>query len=342
MINSDLYDKEIWQAFQDRFNPAEEYLGVEKEINQKTPLVSVCVPTFNHEHIIQECLDSILAQKTDFTFEILIGEDDSQDNTRAIVKEYAENHQDTIRLFLRDSGTSHFFDENGKNVFNFNHKWLRKSARGTYIALCDGDDFWVDDQKLQKQINFMQSNPDLSMCFHNAKVIYSSDEEEHFFSDIEEGEYTGVDIYERWLVPTSSAVFRTEYIRDYRHAFNNSFLFGDLIIFLTMAERGKIWYLDEVMSVYRRHEGGILHGLFKEPENIRKFVTHQKEILRTFSDKYRKAGHKNLSWIYFLLFRTTLRKNIFESFNSLLKSFYYSKSKATHLLIDLLQKRFKS
>lgn len=341
MINENLYDEEIWRAFNDRFNPDEEYLGQEKEVNKKSPLVSVNVATYNHEHLIEECLDSILAQKTDFTYEILVGEDESQDNTRAVVKKYAEKYPDKIRLFLRDAKTSHTYDENGNKVFNFNHKWLRKSARGEFVALCDGDDYWIDDRKLQKQVNFLRSNPDFSLCFHNAKVIYSTEDREEKFSDIEEGEYTGTDIYDNWLVPTSSAVFRTESVRNYRHGFNRNFIFGDLIIFLTLAERGRIWYMDEMMSVYRKHEGGILHNLFNDPANVRKFILHQKEIIKTFPDKYKKAGHKNLSWIYFLLFRKTFKTNFSESIYSLLRSFYYSPRKSTELIVDLFRTRLK-
>lgn len=342
MINENLYDEYIWQAFNDRFNPDEEYLGQDKEINKKTPLVSVNVATYNHEHLIEECLDSILAQKTDFTYEILVGEDESQDNTREIVKKYAEKHPDKIRLFLRDAKISHIHDENGKNVFNFNHKWLRKSARGEFIALCDGDDFWIDDRKLQKQVNFLQSHPDFSLCFHNSKVIYSKNDSEESFSNLEEGEYTGKDIYNNWIVPTSSAVFRTECVREFRHGLNKKFMFGDLIIFLTLAERGRVWYMDEMMSVYRKHEGGILHNLFNDPNNIRRFIGHQQEIINTFSGKYKKIGHRHFSWIYFSLFRGTLRTNIFESLYSLIRSFYYSPNKSTRLMVGLIRKHLKS
>lgn len=341
MINENLYDEHIWQAFNARFNPDEEYLGQDKEINKKTPLVSVSVATYNHEHLIEECLDSILAQKTDFMYEILVGEDESQDNTREIVKKYAEKHPDKIRLFLRDAKMSHMHDENGNKIFSFNHKWLRMSARGKYIALCDGDDYWINDHKLQKQVNFLQSNPDFSLCFHNAKVVYSYSEKIHPFSNLEEGEYTKSDVFVRWIVPTSSTVFRSEPIRDYRHAFNKNFLFGDIIVFMTLADRGRIWYFDKVWSVYRKHRGSFLHKRFKEKENIRKIVVHHKQIIETFFGIFEKEEDESLSSIYFLMFRKTFRTNPIDSISSFIKSFYYSKTKFLDLFVDLCRKHLR-
>lgn len=120
-----------------------EYLGTEKEINQILPIVSVCVQTYQHEAYIKECLDSILAQKTSFPFEIILGEDDSEDQTRKICKEYAEKNPDRIRLFLRNKKDKIFI--NGVKTGRFNFLENLKSCRGKYIAMCDGDDYWTDN-----------------------------------------------------------------------------------------------------------------------------------------------------------------------------------------------------
>lgn len=331
----------VKRAFHERFNPNEEYLGLKKPVNEIQPLVSVCVPAYQHEEFVEECLDSILAQKTDFPFEILIGEDGSTDHTRKICKQYAEKYTDKIRLFLRDRKTSHLFDENGEFLYRFNVKWLRKSAKGKYISMCEGDDFWTDETKLQKQIDFMEANPDFSMCFHNAKVIYTFKPETHLFTTINEGEYTGVDIYENRLIPTASVVFLKDCLKGKDYVFNSNFFFGDLILFLTLAECGKLWYSEEVMSVYRKHEGGMMNKVFEEPENIRKFIIHQKQIVQTFPDTYRKTGHKMISWFYFLLFRSTFKTNFMESLSSFFKSVFYSPSKSYELMIKLMRTRLK-
>ncbi|MDI1322296.1 MAG: glycosyltransferase family 2 protein [Algoriphagus sp.] len=140
-----------------------EYLGTRKEINQVIPMVSVCVQTYQHEAYIRECLDSILSQKTTFPFEIILGEDDSEDGTREICKEYADKHPDVIRLFLRDKKDKIFI--NGTKTGRFNFLENLKSCRGKYISFCDGDDYWVDSEKIQKQVEFLESNPEIFLCY---------------------------------------------------------------------------------------------------------------------------------------------------------------------------------
>src|SRR5690606_25596514 len=107
---------------------------------------------------IRECLDSILMQKTDFPFEILLGEDASTDGTREISIEYADKYPDKIRLFLHHRENN--IEILGTPTGRFNSLYNLFSARGTFIALCEGDDFWTDEKKLQKQYEFMVTNPD--------------------------------------------------------------------------------------------------------------------------------------------------------------------------------------
>jgi glycosyltransferase involved in cell wall biosynthesis len=329
----------VKKEFYKRFNPDEEFLGRDKPVNQVQPVLSVCVPTYQHEEFIAECLESILAQKTNFVFEILIGEDGSSDKTRQICKDYARNNTDKIRLFLRDRETSQLYDEKGEFLIRFNVKWLRLSARGKYIALCEGDDYWTDNYKIQKQIDFMEFHPDYSMCFHNAKVMYEDKREPHNFVDLPEGKYSGLDMYENHIVPTASVVFAVDCIEGKDYLFNSNFFFGDLILFLTLAECGKVWFFEETMCVYRKHKGGMMHRVFEDSENVRKFIIHQKQILETFPVKYKQPGFKNISWFYFILFRVSFRENLFESIMSLLKSFYYSPLKCFEEARKFLRKR---
>lgn len=329
----------VKKAFFERFNPEEEYLGTDKPVNNIEPLASVLVTTYQHEEFISECLDSILEQKTDFPFEILVGEDDSRDETRAICKKYAEQHPDKIRLFLRDRKTSQLYDENGNYLCRFNGKWLGLSLRGKYIASCEGDDYWINQNKLQKQVDFLQTNPDFSMCFHNAKIVVANKPQTYIFCKLEEGEYTGPDLYKDWVVPTASVVFSLNSLEDKEIFFNSNFLFGDILLFLKLAESGKVWYFDEVMSVYRRHERNMTKkSFFEDPENVKKFIIHQKQILHSFPDKYKQFGYKKISQYYFLLFTKTFKKD-FTAVIFLLKSFYYAPSKSIQSVRKFLQAR---
>lgn len=143
-----------------------EYLGESKPVNLIDPLLSICIPAFQHEKYIGKCIESVLSQKADFQYEILIGEDDSSDGTRAICIKYAEANQDRIRLFLRKSEDK--MTRNGKKVGRLNHLALYRSARGKFLCICDGDDYWVDNSKIQRQMDLMLKFPQASLCITNS------------------------------------------------------------------------------------------------------------------------------------------------------------------------------
>ena len=120
----------------------------------KNPLVTVLVLTYQHVSYISKCLDGILMQETNFDFEILVGEDESSDGTRDICIEYAKKYPDKIRLFLHSRENNiEIYD---KLTAKFNSSYCHYSAKGKYLALCEGDDFWIDPLKLQKQVDFFR------------------------------------------------------------------------------------------------------------------------------------------------------------------------------------------
>ena len=127
----------------------------------QTPKVSVVVLSYNHEKYIRQALDSILAQKTDFAFEVLVGDDCSQDGTRLILEEYAERYPDIMRPFLREKNLGPT-----RNLYE-----TLKEARGEYLASCEGDDFWTDENKLQRQSDFLDAHPEFVGCVHPVGVV---------------------------------------------------------------------------------------------------------------------------------------------------------------------------
>ncbi|OYW17265.1 MAG: hypothetical protein B7Z54_08515, partial [Sphingobacteriales bacterium 12-47-4] len=131
-------------------------------------LLSVCLQTFQQAAFIRQAIDSVLAQETDFPFEILIGEDDSTDGTREICREYVQRFPDRIRLFLRHESEKIYI--NGVKTGRFNFLSNLQAARGKYIALLDGDDYWPDTRKLQKQVEALEKNPSLSICFSRVEI----------------------------------------------------------------------------------------------------------------------------------------------------------------------------
>jgi cellulose synthase/poly-beta-1,6-N-acetylglucosamine synthase-like glycosyltransferase len=152
-INTFTINKMNFRDFKDKF----EKIPVEHCPSQtpETPLVSVCVMTYNQADYIEDCLEGILMQKTDFPVEILLGEDGSSDGTRKICIDYANKYPDKIRLFLHHRENN--IKINGKQTGRFNFLYNFYAAKGKYIALCDGDDYWTDHLKLQKASGFHES-----------------------------------------------------------------------------------------------------------------------------------------------------------------------------------------
>jgi len=135
------------------------------------PKVSICVPTYNHKLYISKCLESILNQKTDFEFEILLGDDESTDGTEKICREFAQKFPDKIRLFSHKRMNNIKVDETSTGIFNALYSLY--SANGEYIAYCDGDDYWGDKSKLQTQVDFLEKNPDYILTFHQVEYLNS-------------------------------------------------------------------------------------------------------------------------------------------------------------------------
>ena len=211
------------------------------------------VMTYNHRDFIAAALDSALAQRTRFEYEILVSEDCSTDGTREIVLDYASRHPDRIRLILSD-----------RNIRS-NAVVARgiRAARGDYVALLDGDDLWTSPDKLQKQADFLDAHPDCAMCFHNAQVIGEDNirpprlwtpQGQKRFSTIE-------DIWQGNFIATASAMIRRAALPDIPDWYDSLFPITDWPLYILAAERGKIGYIDETMSIYRYHPGGLYSPL---------------------------------------------------------------------------------
>ena len=220
-------------------------------------MVSVCITTYNHEQFIAQALDGVLSQQTNFDYEILLGEDQSSDRTREIAKEYAARHPERIRLFLHDY--PHDYQRNG-GANNFVHNI--KNARGKYIALLDGDDYWTSPQKLQKQVDLLEAHPECSGCFHNVLMDHEGAPEKNrlFHMAPLAKRYFGLkDIVSSHFIPTCSTVFRASMFAEFPDWYLEMPM-GDWPLHILNAEHGPYAYLDEVMATYRIHGGGVWSG----------------------------------------------------------------------------------
>lgn len=223
------------------------------------PTVSVLVLTYNHATFIGQCLDSIIQQRTDFKFEIILGEDGSTDGTREICIEYANRYPDIIRLGLRDQNKKVFLY--GRATGKYNLLKTLQEGHGKYFAFCDGDDYWSDLDKLQKQVDFMETHPAYSLCSTNRLVlkdgVFSKDEtlavafEKNAHQPLEVSKTNSFRNY----VKTNVALFR-------KVALNYDILerhyteVNDTFIFYMLAHEGKGIVMPWVSAVYRLHSGG--------------------------------------------------------------------------------------
>lgn len=247
----------------------------------KNPLVSICSITYNHAPYIRECLDGFLMQKTTFPFEIIIHDDCSTDGTDEIIREYAKKYPDIIKPIFEIE------NQYSKGVRGMFTKYCYPQAKGKYIALCEGDDYWTDPLKLQRQVDFLESHPDYSLCFHNAKTkMLDGQFQDNIYAISGTREYSADEIIRNWTIPTASAVYRLEIEND-GIANNPKFKFSDNIKFLTAAKHGKLYGFDEFWSVYRRNEGGmtVRDGNLKWAKIL---IEHYKAIEETFGFMLRK------------------------------------------------------
>ncbi|MEZ4972120.1 MAG: glycosyltransferase [Cyclobacteriaceae bacterium] len=224
------------------------------EYQDRDVLVSVCVFTFNHAAYIRSCLNGILRQRVNFDFELLIGEDNSTDGTREICIEYAERYPDKIRLFLHHDENKIKIGRQPTGRFNFIYSLF--SAKGEYLAICDGDDFWTDSSKLQKQIDRMLSDREISMSFHNAKESIDGISK-RMISIGDTGYVNPKSIVEKqYRIPTLSMVFKRNIIKDFDLVVKVRS--GDRYLEIASIGAGKCFYFKDIMGVKRTLHSGLL------------------------------------------------------------------------------------
>jgi glycosyltransferase involved in cell wall biosynthesis len=221
------------------------------------PKVSVVVMTYNHRRFIEQALDSALGQRTAFPCELLISEDCSTDGTREIVQDYQRRQPERIRLLLSERNLrSNAIVARGI-----------EAARGQYIAMLDGDDYWTREDKLQRQADFLDTHPQCTACFHNASVVYEdgSAPPRNWVPPGQKPFSTLEDIWMGNFIPMCSVMYRNGVIGRlpgwYAQFDMGATLVTDWQLHLLHAEKGLIGYIDEVMGVYRQHPGGLYSRL---------------------------------------------------------------------------------
>lgn len=228
--------------------------------DEQAPIVSVLVLTYNHEPYIRQALDSILAQVVDFPFEILVGEDCSTDGTRAIVEGYSARYPSHLHLFSHQRNLG----------MHANHAFLLRQARGTYVAYCEGDDFWTDPNKLQMQIDWLDRNPQAGAVHTDFDHVIDGGSrtrslrqyQRHRFKDasVPSGKILDRLLLGNFVQTCTLCVRRHLSDRFLESASKESYPVGDWPLCLYIAAHSEIGYLDTVTAGYRKVRGSMMNS----------------------------------------------------------------------------------
>ena len=229
-------------------------MNISKDDAMQIPLVSICSITYNHAPYIRQCLDGFLMQKTNFKYEIIIHDDASTDGTAEIIKEYAEKYPDLIIPILQTE------NQYSKGLRGFYVRFVFPRAKGRYIALCEGDDYWTDPLKLQKQVDFLEANPDFVMSTHGYNEYWEAHNEISNIAQVSSKEITlSTLIYCSWyFFQPLSLLFRSAAFNI--GEYNKYACSRDTILFYYLLTKGQGFYFQEKMGIYRRHSNGIWTG----------------------------------------------------------------------------------
>lgn len=202
-------------------------------------------------------LDGALMQQTTFPFEIVIGDDASTDSTQKIIQEYIDKNPGRIRAYLhaQNQGPKEPLEFAGRN----NVLQLLKACKGEYVAMCEGDDYWTDPLKLQKQVDFMDYHPDYAICHHNAQVIYEDGTASHLFNSLNQKLTSTIEdiLEDKWFMATASWLYRNYFLTNDFADWHAKAAAGDWAVVIQLAAFGKIGYLPETMGIYRKHSAGL-------------------------------------------------------------------------------------
>ena len=233
------------------------------------PQVSVCLITYQHELYIRQALESILMQKVNFSWEIIIADDCSKDGTQKIILEYQQKYPGLIRSVFQKENVG-----GGKNFVD-----LIYAAKGKYVAYLEGDDYWTDPLKLQKQFDFMEANTDFSLCYHKIKWTHTypvnGDSEQQ--SNVNDPKISTIEdvINKGWFIRSCTMFFKNISLP----ANFEKLHVGDYPLHVLLANEGKIGFIDICMAVYRINDKGV-----SETNLITTDVKKRKAIVRSEID----------------------------------------------------------
>lgn len=274
-------------------------------------MVSICCLAYNQEKYIRQCLDGFVMQKCNFKYEVLINDDASTDHTIDIIKEYEHNYPEIIKPIYQT-------ENQWSKKIPISKTYLYPIARGKYIAKCEGDDFWTDPYKLQKQVDIMEKHPDCCICLHKVSSLAENgvSEEKRTYPNFKLK--TGVikakkliyfACYGDYVFQTSCYFIRKDIILQYIHEypkFTQVTVSGDIPLLLYIGNIGDAYYIDDFMSCYRRGSSSSItrtQSIRETEEKLMNHYMHQIEMMQEYdkytNGKYHKLCQRKIDSYYF-------------------------------------------
>lgn len=279
-----------------------------------TPVVNVLMPTYNHERFVAQAIESVLAQKTDFTYKLIVGDDCSTDRTQSIVRSYAEKYPDKVEFLFAPKNVGPFH-RNRVSV------QLLNQFNAKYVGILEGDDYWTDPLKLQKQVDYLEAHPDCAACFHNAQIVSDNPTQPPNYCSPDQKEVsTLVDIVTICLFIPCTVLFRNKLWPKLPDVFF-SVLNVDWVLFVMLAEHGYLGYLDEVMAAYRVHSAGIWSRL-NRVQQLQAHIKTYKAIDKHLEYRYTEIIAGKLLFLRQEL--TQLARTCLDDYHPLMRKGHYS------------------
>ena len=270
-------------------------------------MVTIRCTVYNHEPYIRECLEGFVMQKTNFRFEAIVHDDASTDGSAAIIREYAEKYPDIIKPIYQTENQYSKRDGSLRRILN-------EHMHGKYIAMCEGDDYWIDPLKLQKQVDFLEANSNVSLCIHGNYINENGRLNISKRNNYKEYLSVGDIILKGSNVATNSFVYRSQYVVD-RPEWMNKFKVGDYPLILLLGTKGTVRFFNEPMSVYRISSTGSWSEKMKNSSTLRKENSNATIKGLLVFDKY--YDRKYTLWVHYKLFTVLLKQ--FLDYFSLMK-----------------------
>lgn len=262
-------------------------------------MVTIRCLAYNQEPYIRQCLDGFVMQKTDFRFEAIVHDDASTDGTAAIIREYAEQYPDIIKPIFETENQYSKRDGSIRRIMN-------EHTRGKYVAICEGDDYWIDPLKLQKQVDFLEGNPEYTMCF-NRTIYYSEKTKKYIKENVAYSKSQTAhlkDIIQKGgtFISTCSIVYRHSLQNESYPNYCKKCLIGDYPLQIYCAIKGRVYYFNEAMSVYRTDNYTSWCGTSNKTTNIYKIIELRKSIVEmligfsTENPQYKEIFNSTISF----------------------------------------------